>query len=125
LALLLVESGGNGRRHCRRRLSGRWRSIAPDGDALWQAQIVLGIQGPDPALLAGVAPGAWVVAGLDPFGQRPRVEAYAAAGLEALAMEFMPRITRAQSMDILSSQANLAGYKAVLVAANPMAGPSR
>jgi NAD(P) transhydrogenase subunit alpha len=44
--------------------------------------------------------------------------AYAAAGLEALAMEFMPRITRAQSMDILSSQANLAGYKAVLVAAN-------
>lgn len=93
--------------------------IAPDaGAALAGAGIVLGIQGPDPALLAGVAPGAWVVAGLDPFGQRPRVEAYAAAGLEALAMEFMPRITRAQSMDILSSQANLAGYKAVLVAAN-------
>ncbi len=93
--------------------------IAPDAaTALAGAGIVLGIQGPDPALLAGVAPGAWVVAGLDPFGQRPRVEAYAAAGLEALAMEFMPRITRAQSMDILSSQANLAGYKAVLVAAN-------
>ncbi|GMM60090.1 NAD(P) transhydrogenase subunit alpha [Novosphingobium pituita] len=93
--------------------------IAPDASAaLAGAGIVLGIQGPDPALLAGVAPGAWVVAGLDPFGQRPRVEAYAAAGLEALAMEFMPRITRAQSMDILSSQANLAGYKAVLVAAN-------
>lgn len=93
--------------------------IAPDASAaLAGAGIVLGIQGPDPTLLAGVAPGAWVVAGLDPFGQRPRVEAYAAAGLEALAMEFMPRITRAQSMDILSSQANLAGYKAVLVAAN-------
>lgn len=93
--------------------------IAPDASAaLAGAGIVLGIQGPDPALLAGVAPGAWVVAGLDPFGQRSRVEAYAAAGLEALAMEFMPRITRAQSMDILSSQANLAGYKAVLVAAN-------
>lgn len=93
--------------------------IAPDASAaLAGAGIVLGIQGPDPALLAGVAPGAWVVAGLDPFGQRLRVEAYAAAGLEALAMEFMPRITRAQSMDILSSQANLAGYKAVLVAAN-------
>ena len=86
------------------------------------ADIVLGVQGPDMALLAGVKPGAWVVAGLDPFGQgsnggRARVEAYAAAGLEALAMEFMPRITRAQSMDILSSQSNLAGYKAVVDAA--------
>jgi NAD(P) transhydrogenase subunit alpha len=62
--------------------------------------------------------------GLDPFGQRGRVDAYAAAGLEALAMEFMPRITRAQSMDILSSQSNLAGYKAV-DAAGSMAGPFR
>ncbi len=90
------------------------------GDAasvLAGAQIVLGVQGPDPAALAGVAPGAWVVAGLDPFGQRGRIDAYAAAGLEALAMEFMPRITRAQSMDILSSQSNLAGYKAVIDAA--------
>jgi NAD(P) transhydrogenase subunit alpha len=81
------------------------------------AGIVLGVQGPDVAALAGVAPGAWIVAGLDPFGERARIEAYAAAGYEALAMEFMPRITRAQSMDILSSQSNLAGYKAVLDAA--------
>jgi NAD(P) transhydrogenase subunit alpha len=81
------------------------------------ADIVLGVQGPDVALLAGAKPGAWVVAGLDPFNQRARVDAYAAAGLEALAMEFMPRITRAQSMDILSSQSNLAGYKAVVDAA--------
>ena len=83
-----------------------------------RADIVLGVQGPDPALLAGAKPGAWVVAGLDPFGERPRVDAYAAAGLEALAMEFMPRITRAQSMDILSSQSNLAGYKAVIASAD-------
>ena len=82
------------------------------------ADIVFGVQGPEPALLTGAAPGAWVVATLDPFGQRERVNAYAAAGLEALAMEFMPRITRAQSMDVLSSQSNLSGYKAVLVAAN-------
>ncbi|HEY6870773.1 MAG TPA: NAD(P)(+) transhydrogenase (Re/Si-specific) subunit alpha, partial [Novosphingobium sp.] len=82
------------------------------------AGIILGVQGPDPAALASAAPGAWIVAGLDPFGQRGRVDAYAAAGLEALAMEFMPRITRAQSMDILSSQSNLAGYKAVIEAAN-------
>ena len=87
-------------------------------NAVQGADIVLGVQGPEPELLAGANPGAWIVAGLDPFGQRARVDAYAAAGYEALAMEFMPRITRAQSMDILSSQSNLAGYKAVLVAAN-------
>jgi NAD(P) transhydrogenase subunit alpha len=97
--------------------------IAAEGQAAKGADIVLGVQGPDAALLAGANPGAWIVAGLDPFGQgqngaRARVDAYAAAGYEALAMEFMPRITRAQSMDILSSQSNLAGYKAVLVAAN-------
>lgn len=81
---------------------------------LKDAGIVLGVQGPDPKALKGVAKGALIVAGLDPFGQRKRVDDYAAAGVEALAMEFMPRITRAQSMDILSSQSNLAGYKAVI-----------
>ncbi len=81
------------------------------------ADIVLGVQGPDPASLSGASAGAWVVAGLNPFGDRARVDAYATAGLEALAMELMPRITRAQSMDILSSQSNLAGYRAVLDAA--------
>lgn len=81
------------------------------------ADIVLGVQGPAPDSLAGAKPGAWIVAGLNPFGARDRVDAYAAAGFEALAMEFMPRITRAQSMDILSSQSNLSGYKAVLDAA--------
>ena len=82
------------------------------------ADIVLGVQGPDPAGLSGVKPGAWIIAGLNPFVERSRVDAYAAAGVEAMAMEFMPRITRAQSMDILSSQSNLAGYKAVLDAAS-------
>jgi H+-translocating NAD(P) transhydrogenase subunit alpha len=78
------------------------------------AGAVLAVQGPDPTGLNGVGQGAMIVAALDPFRNRERVDAYAAAGVEALAMEFMPRITRAQSMDILSSQANLAGYKAVL-----------
>ncbi len=86
-------------------------------ETLLGAGIVLGIQGPEPTSLTGVSKGAWVVAALNPFGERKRVDGYAAAGYEALAMEFMPRITRAQSMDILSSQANLAGYKAVLDAA--------
>ena len=81
------------------------------------ADILLGIQGPNVATIAGAAPGAWIVGALNPFGERARVESYADAGFEALAMEFMPRITRAQSMDILSSQSNLAGYKAVLDAA--------
>ena len=92
--------------------------VGPVEQVVTGADVVFGVQGPDPALLSGVNAGAWVVAGLDPFGNRARIDAYASAGLEALAMEFMPRITRAQSMDILSSQSNLAGYKAVLVAAN-------
>jgi NAD(P) transhydrogenase subunit alpha len=81
------------------------------------ADAVLVVQGPETGTLAGAAPGAMVVGALDPFRARDRVGSYAAAGLQALAMEWMPRITRAQSMDILSSQANLAGYKAVLDAA--------
>jgi len=81
------------------------------------ADAVLAVQGPEAGSLAGAAPGALVVGALDPFRARERVDTYAAAGLQALAMEWMPRITRAQSMDILSSQANLAGYKAVLDAA--------
>lgn len=82
------------------------------------ADIVLGVQAPDPQLLNGAGKGAWVAAIFNPFGQREAVDAYAGAGLEALAMDFMPRITRAQSMDVLSSQANLAGYKAVIAAAD-------
>ncbi|MEP7221041.1 MAG: NAD(P) transhydrogenase subunit alpha [Novosphingobium sp.] len=86
--------------------------------AVTGADIVLGVQGPELANLSGAHQGAWIVAGLDPFGQRARIDAYAEHGFEALAMEFMPRITRAQSMDILSSQSNLSGYKAVIEAAN-------
>jgi NAD(P) transhydrogenase subunit alpha len=91
--------------------------VADRGATVAGADIILGVQGPDPADLEA-ASGAWIVAGLNPFGERARIDAYAAAGFEALAMEFMPRITRAQSMDILSSQSNLAGYKAVLDAAS-------
>jgi len=98
-------------------------TVADRAAVIADADIVLGVQGPDPESIGGVRKGAWLVAGLNPFGAgenggRAWVDAYAAAGLEALAMEFMPRITRAQSMDILSSQSNLAGYKAVLDAAH-------
>jgi NAD(P) transhydrogenase subunit alpha len=82
------------------------------------ADIILGVQGPDPKSLKGAKSGAWLVAGLNPFVERARIDEYAKADVEALAMEFMPRITRAQSMDILSSQSNLSGYKAVIDAAS-------
>ncbi len=92
--------------------------VGSAADTVKGADIVLGVQAPDVAALSGAAKGAWVAASFDPFGQKGRVEAYAKAGLEALSMEFMPRITRAQSMDVLSSQSNLSGYKAVLAAAD-------
>lgn len=93
-------------------------TVGPLEQAVRGADIVLGVQAPDPAQLAGAASGAMVAALFDPFARRDLVDAYAGAGLEALSMEFMPRITRAQSMDVLSSQSNLAGYKAVMAAAN-------
>lgn len=96
-------------------------AIGNRAETLNGAEIILAVSSPDPASLGGAAPGAWLAASLNPFGAgengRARIDAYAAAGIEALAMEFMPRITRAQSMDILSSQSNLAGYKSVLDAA--------
>jgi H+-translocating NAD(P) transhydrogenase subunit alpha len=87
-------------------------------DTIAGADILLAVQGPDAATLAGVKQGAWLAGNLSPFAERARVDGYAGLGIEALAMEFIPRITRAQSMDTLSSQANLAGYRAVLDAAH-------
>ena len=92
-------------------------AIGSRAETLTGADALLGVQGPDPTSLEGLKSGGFIVAMLNPFGQRERVDAYATAGVEALAMEFMPRITRAQTMDVLSSQSNLSGYKAVLDAA--------
>jgi H+-translocating NAD(P) transhydrogenase subunit alpha len=92
-------------------------TIGNRADVIADADILLGVQGPPPDTIKGAKSGAWLAASLNPFGERARVDAYAAMGIEALAMEFMPRITRAQGMDILSSQSNLSGYKAVLDAA--------
>jgi NAD(P) transhydrogenase subunit alpha len=92
-------------------------TIGSRADVLKGADVILGVNGPDPASLKGAGKGALLAGALDPVRRKDSVERYAAAGLEALAMEWMPRITRAQSMDILSSQSNLAGYKAVVDAA--------
>ena len=93
-------------------------AVGPAAETVKGADIVLGVQAPEVELLASAKPGAWVAATFDPFGRKDRVAAYAKAGLEALSMDFMPRITRAQSMDVLSSQSNLSGYKAVIAAAD-------
>ncbi|MBB6249971.1 Re/Si-specific NAD(P)(+) transhydrogenase subunit alpha [Nitrospirillum iridis] len=93
-------------------------TIAPDAaGALADADVVLKVQRPEPAELALIKRGAKLAAILSPYGDAAGVKAYADAGVDAFAMEFIPRITRAQSMDVLSSQANLAGYRAVLDAA--------
>ena len=93
-------------------------AIAGRKDVLKGAGVILCIDGPDAKDLAGAEKGALLIGALDPMRRREAIDAYAAAGLDAMAMEWLPRITRAQSMDILSSQSNLAGYKAVVDAAN-------
>jgi NAD(P) transhydrogenase subunit alpha len=93
-------------------------TIGSRADVIKDADIILAVTGPEPGSLQGAKKGALLVGALDPAKRREDIEAYANTGLEALAMEWMPRITRAQSMDILSSQSNLAGYKAVVDAAS-------
>ncbi|ESY16343.1 MULTISPECIES: Re/Si-specific NAD(P)(+) transhydrogenase subunit alpha [unclassified Mesorhizobium] len=79
-----------------------------------RADVVLKVRRPTDAELKGYKSGAAVIAIMDPYGNDAAVAALAEAGVTAFSMEFMPRITRAQSMDVLSSQANLAGYQAVI-----------
>jgi H+-translocating NAD(P) transhydrogenase subunit alpha len=86
-------------------------------DAVKDADLVLKVRRPEAAELAGYKRGALVIATMDPYGNDAALKAMADAGVAAFAMELMPRITRAQVMDVLSSQANLAGYRAVIEAA--------
>ena len=81
------------------------------------ADIVLAVRRPPASVIKAMKKGAVLAAQLDPYGNRKAIEDMAKAGIDAFAMELIPRITRAQSMDVLSSQANLAGYKAVVDAA--------
>jgi NAD(P) transhydrogenase subunit alpha len=83
-------------------------------DAVADADVVLKVRRPESAELAVYKRGALVIAIMDPFGNEAALEALAKAGVTAFAMELMPRVTRAQVMDVLSSQANLAGYRAVI-----------
>ena len=87
-------------------------------DAAQGADVVLRVRRPGAAELAACKRGALIIAIMDPYGNEPALKAMADAGVTAFAMELMPRITRAQVMDVLSSQANLAGYRAVIDAAD-------
>lgn len=83
-----------------------------------KADVVLRVRRPSDAEMKSLKTGAIVLAQMDPYGNEKALVALAKAGVTAFAMELMPRITRAQSMDVLSSQANLAGYQAVIEAAH-------
>jgi H+-translocating NAD(P) transhydrogenase subunit alpha len=83
-------------------------------NAIEGADIVLKVRRPGDAEAAAYKKGALVIAIMDPYGNEAALNALAKAGVTAFAMELMPRITRAQGMDVLSSQANLAGYRAVI-----------
>ncbi len=85
--------------------------------ALAKADVLFKVRAPEAEEIAGLKSGAVVAATLNPHQDRATLEALAKAGATAFAMEFVPRITRAQVMDVLSSQANLAGYRAVIEAA--------
>ncbi len=85
-----------------------------DADAVADADVVFTVRRPSLELAKGMKKGAALIGMLDPFSDTPGLEALAKTGVSLFAMELMPRITRAQSMDVLSSQSNLAGYKAVV-----------
>lgn len=90
-------------------------------DAIRDADVVLRVRRPSAEDLNGLKQGAAVVAVMDPYGNEDALRSLAEKGAAAFAMEFMPRITRAQVMDVLSSQANIAGYRAVIDAASEYA----
>ena len=91
--------------------------VATAADALSGADILLKVRRPSAEEVSKLKQGAMVIAMLSPYDDPPGLAKLAGGGVSLFAMEFMPRITRAQSMDVLSSQANLAGYKAVIDAA--------
>ncbi|MBO6718710.1 MAG: Re/Si-specific NAD(P)(+) transhydrogenase subunit alpha [Rhizobiaceae bacterium] len=114
---VVVEAGaGGGSRIPDDEFANAGAKIGKAADA-GKADIILKVRRPSAAELKGYKTGAAVFAAMDPYGNEGDVAAMGKAGVSAFAMEFMPRITRAQSMDVLSSQANLAGYQAVIDAA--------
>jgi len=116
---VIVESGaGEGARIANSDYVGAGAEIAGDAAlALRDAGIVLKVRTPDATEIEAMPRGAVLVGLLSPYTEKEATTGLAAKGIDAFAMELLPRISRAQSMDVLSSQANLAGYKAVIDAA--------
>jgi len=115
---VVVETGAGARAHYSDAdYQAAGATIAADGGALRNADIVLKVRGPEPPEIAQMKRGAILVALLSPATERDMIGLMGEAGIDAFAMEYLPRISRAQAMDVLSSQANLAGYKAVIDAA--------
>ncbi|TIL60978.1 MAG: Re/Si-specific NAD(P)(+) transhydrogenase subunit alpha [Mesorhizobium sp.] len=114
---VIVESGaGTASRIPDEEFAKAGAAIGKAGDVA-KSDVVLKVRRPDETELKAYRSGTAVIAIIDPYGNDAAVDALARAGVTAFSMEFMPRITRAQSMDVLSSQANLAGYQAVIDAA--------
>ena len=88
--------------------------VATSAEAIAGADVILSVRRPNAIALAGVKPGVALICIADPYGADVALAELAKTGVSAFAMEFMPRITRAQVMDVLSSQANLAGYRSVI-----------
>jgi len=116
---VIIETGaGEGARIADSDYADAGAEIAADAtSAVRDAQIVLKVRAPDSAEIEAMPRGTVLVGLLSPYTEGESIAALAAKGVDAFAMEFLPRISRAQSMDVLSSQANLAGYKAVIDAA--------
>jgi len=118
LAVSVEAGAGAGARISDADFAAAGAEIAPDvGAALRDADIVLKVRSPDASEISLMKKGAILIGLLAPHTEREAIAKLAEQGVTAFAMEFIPRISRAQAMDVLSSQANLAGYKAVIDAA--------
>ena len=116
---VVVESGAGARAHFS---DAQYRGVGADvaahaDGALAEADVLLTVGRPSRESVSRLRRGALLIGTLAPYGDRGDIDQYAECGIDAFAMELMPRISRAQSMDVLSSQSNLAGYKAVIDAA--------
>jgi NAD(P) transhydrogenase subunit alpha len=118
-AEVIVQAGaGKGSRILDAEYAAAGATIAASAaETVKDADIVLKVRRPEASELPNYKRGALIVGMLDPYGHAAELKAIAGAGLQAFSMELLPRITRAQVMDVLSSQANLAGYQAVIDAA--------
>ena len=118
LEVVLEAGAGEAARFSDAEYQAAGATVAPDAaSALKNADIVLKVRGPSDGEIAQMKRGAILAALLSPATEKDTIAKLAQAGVVAFAMEFLPRISRAQAMDVLSSQANLAGYKAVIDAA--------